>query len=150
MRFICLSGIFLFVVISAAIAQLVPDTLSMVKYRGHYNYKFGEKEVRFVDLYKITATSPTAHKYMKYARNNNTFANILLGSGIIGFGFACLVNLDSGDSEKIKNGIISGAIVGGSMALVSIPLRMGKNKNARKGVKAYNIRAKKMSGYYLK
>jgi hypothetical protein len=123
---------------SVSSAQTTVDTLSMLKSGGKYVYFQGQREVRFFDLIKITEPNQEALKYMKYAKTNNTFANVFLGLGLISFGYGCLAYLDSGDQDKIMTGITRGAIVGGTMVLISIPLRIGKHKNTRKAIAAYN------------
>lgn len=120
------------------------DILSNEITLGKNSQRFFIKENKDYRLseYKQVFSNPEAISYIKRARTNKTFGDILgyIGGFGIGYGVASAVSVKSSDpnyKSKRKDGwVIAGAELG--VIGASIPLYLSFGKNIKKGIETEN------------
>jgi len=111
------------------------ESIRKIEYRQSFTgpkfYNFAQR-LKPRDLVRVTVDMPEAHRYMAKARKNNTLANLF------GFTGGLLIGFPAGASVAGGNPNWNLAIVGGILAVASIPFSVSFQKNAIKGADIYN------------
>jgi hypothetical protein len=119
-------------------SQAVSDSIKIVKGKIGYDYIFHGKKFYFINLGDIIKSNTSATKYYRHASFNRTTGNIFLGIGIISLLYSSVSQLETRDSELILKSIYIGALVGGTMMLISIPFKLSSKKQLKDAIDTYN------------
>jgi len=130
MKALSLLSFFLLLILTA---QAQRDSLTYLQgaFGGATFYQNGI-ELRPRDLVNLTSGNPEAYAYMKRAKTNSDWSQVLGAIGGFMIGWPLGTAIAGGDPEW---GLAAGGV---GVLLLSIPLTSGFKKNAIKGAEIYN------------
>lgn len=132
MRKISILATLILICISNSFGQTGDNSIVMTKGFGGYQFYQHDSKLSISQLVKTMESNEQAHKQIKSAQTNNTFATIIGGAGGFMVGYPLGAALGGGDPNWTMAGIGAGLIV------VSIPLTQKFNKQAKAAVDTYN------------
>jgi len=132
MKKISILVVLLTVCFSFSFGQASPDTILMKKVFGGYQFLQGGKRLTINKLVKAMEPNSMAHKEIKSAQSNYTFAMILGYAAGFMVGWPIGTAVGGGDPNWVMAGI------GAGLVIISIPISQSFNKKAGKAVGIYN------------
>lgn len=117
---------------SFTFGQTAPDSISMKKVFGGYQFYQGEQIIQMNQLVNSMKSNDLAYKQIKSAQSLSAFASVLGGVGGFMIGWPIGTSLGGGEPEWAMAGIGAGLLV------ASIPIIHSMNKKAKKAIDIYN------------
>lgn len=122
----------LIISITFVFGQTVPDSISMKKVFGGYQFYQGDQRLNMNQLANKMKLNDQAYQQIKSAQSSYTLASIIGGVGGFMVGWPIGTAFGGGDPNWTMAGIGAGLIV------VSIPITQSVNKKAKQAIETYN------------
>jgi outer membrane lipoprotein SlyB len=139
MKVVCILSALVILLHLPAFAQ--PKNNSITMKNGFFGWQFyqNDEKLKLGEVVKVMESNPQAYTYIKSARTNYTWANIVGSIGGFMLGYTLGTSAGGGNANWTVGGI------GGGLVAVAIPLTIRANKQAKEAIVTYNEGSKSTS-----